>query len=189
MSIRPRLHCSEGLNRSILAGVNPLRQDKLQCQLSLGMHVEKSTAVDFFVEDLCCVGSKRILDVIYKERTNRCHDKVEVCANGRASSTKNSGSIALGLMSIVSSSWAESRTMTQVDMRSSSSQTLFIRCLVPWTVSRSSQPIIKEISPKCSLEGLMLKLKLQYFGLLMRRADSFEKTPMLRKIEGRRRRG
>ena len=60
---------------------------------------------------------------------------------------------------------------------------------VPWSERRSNQSILKEISPGCSLEGLMLKLKLQYFGHLMRRADSFEKTPMLGKIEGRRRRG
>ena len=60
---------------------------------------------------------------------------------------------------------------------------------VPWTARRSSQSILKEISPGCSLKGLMLKLKLQYFGHLMRRADSFEKTLMLGKIEGRRRRG
>ena len=60
---------------------------------------------------------------------------------------------------------------------------------VPWTARRSNQSILKEIGPGCSLEGLMLKLKLQYFGHLMRRADSFEKTLMLRKIEGRRRRG
>ena len=60
---------------------------------------------------------------------------------------------------------------------------------VPWTASRFYQSILKEISPECSLEGLMLKLKLQYFGHLMRRADSFEKTLMLGKIEGRRRRG
>ena len=60
---------------------------------------------------------------------------------------------------------------------------------VPWTARRPNQSILKEISPECSLEGLMLKLKLQYFGHLMRRADSFEKTLMLGKIEGRRRRG
>ena len=60
---------------------------------------------------------------------------------------------------------------------------------VPWTARRSNQSILKEISPGCSSEGLMLKLKLQYFDHLMRRADSFEKTLMLRKIEGRRRRG
>ena len=60
---------------------------------------------------------------------------------------------------------------------------------VPWTARRSNQSILKEISPWCSLEGLMLKLKLQYFGHLMQRADSFEKTLMLGKIEGRRRRG
>ena len=59
---------------------------------------------------------------------------------------------------------------------------------VPWTARRSNQPILKEISPGCSLEGLMLKLKLQYFGHLMQRGDSFEKTLMLGKIEGRRRR-
>ena len=59
---------------------------------------------------------------------------------------------------------------------------------VPWTARRSNQSILKEISPGCSLEGLMLKLKLQYFGHLMRRADSFEKTLMLGKIESRRRR-
>ena len=60
---------------------------------------------------------------------------------------------------------------------------------VPLTVRRSNQSILKEISPECSLEGLMLKLKLQYFGHLIRRADSFEKTPMLGKFEGGRRRG
>ena len=60
---------------------------------------------------------------------------------------------------------------------------------VSWTARRSNQSILKEINPGCSLEGLMLKLKLQYFGHLMRRADSFEKTLMLGKIEGRRRRG
>ena len=59
---------------------------------------------------------------------------------------------------------------------------------VPWTAKRSNQSILKEISPEYSLEGLMLKLKLQYFGHLMRRADSFKKTLMLGKIEGRRRR-
>ena len=60
---------------------------------------------------------------------------------------------------------------------------------VPWTAKRSNQSILKEISPGCSLEGLMLKLKLQYFGHLMQRADSLEKILMLGKIEGRRRRG
>ena len=60
---------------------------------------------------------------------------------------------------------------------------------VPWTARRSNQSILKEISPECSLEGLMLKLKLQYFDHLMWRADSFEKTLMLGKIEGRRKRG
>ena len=60
---------------------------------------------------------------------------------------------------------------------------------VPWTARRSTQSILKEISPGCSLEGLMLKLKLQYFGHLIQRADLFEKTLMLGKIEGRRRRG
>ena len=58
---------------------------------------------------------------------------------------------------------------------------------VPWTARRSNQSVVKAISPECSLEGLMLKLKLQYFGHLMRRADSFEKTLILGKIEGRRR--
>ena len=60
---------------------------------------------------------------------------------------------------------------------------------VPWTARRSNQSILKEMSPGCSLEGLMLKLKLQYFGHLMRRVDSLEKTLMLGKIEGRKRRG
>ena len=60
---------------------------------------------------------------------------------------------------------------------------------VPWTARRSNQSILKEISPACSLEGLMLKLKLQYFGHLMRRVDSLEKTLMLGGIEGRRKRG
>ena len=60
---------------------------------------------------------------------------------------------------------------------------------VPWTARRSNQSILKEISPGCSLEGLMLKLKLQYFGHLMRRADSLEKTLILGKIEGERKRG
>ena len=60
---------------------------------------------------------------------------------------------------------------------------------VPWTARRSNQFILKEMSPECSLEGLMLKLKLQYFGHFIRRADSLEKTLMLGKIDGRRRRG
>ena len=60
---------------------------------------------------------------------------------------------------------------------------------VPWTARRSNRSILKEISPRCSLEGLMSKLKFQYFGHLMQRADSLEKTLMLGKIEGRRRRG
>ena len=60
---------------------------------------------------------------------------------------------------------------------------------VPWTARRSNQAILKEIGPECSLEGLMLKLKLQYFGHLMQRTDSFEKTLMLGKIKGGRRRG
>ena len=60
---------------------------------------------------------------------------------------------------------------------------------VPWTARRSNQSILQEISPGCSLEGLMLKLKRQYFGHLMRRADSFEKSLIMGKIEGRRRRG
>ena len=60
---------------------------------------------------------------------------------------------------------------------------------VPWTARKSNQSILKGVSPRCSLEGLMLKLKLQYFGHLMQRADSFEKTLMLGKIEGRTRRG
>ena len=60
---------------------------------------------------------------------------------------------------------------------------------VPWTARRSNQSILKEISPECSLEGLMLKVKLQYFSHMMQRADSLEKTLMLGKIEGRRRRG
>ena len=60
---------------------------------------------------------------------------------------------------------------------------------VPWTARRSNQSILKEISPACSLEGLMLKLKLQYFGHLMRRVDLLEKTLMLRRIGGRRKRG
>ena len=72
---------------------------------------------------------------------------------------------------------------------------MFLNCGVaedlrnPWTARRSNQSILKEISPEYSLEGLMLTLKLQYFGYLMRRADSLEKTLMLGKIEGRRRRG
>ena len=60
---------------------------------------------------------------------------------------------------------------------------------IPWTARRSNQSTLKEISPGCLLEGLMLKLKLEYFGHLMQRTDSFEKTLMLGKIEGRRRRG
>jgi len=60
---------------------------------------------------------------------------------------------------------------------------------VPWTARRSNQSVLKETSPRCSLEGLMLRLKFQYFGHLMRRVDSFEKTPMLGGIGGRRRRG
>ena len=86
----------------------------------------------------------------------------------------------------------ESRTIKKAECRRINAFELWCwrRLLrVPWTARRSNQSILKEISPGCSLEGLMLKLKLQYFGHVMRRADSFEKTMMLGKIEGRRRRG
>ena len=86
----------------------------------------------------------------------------------------------------------ESWTLKKVERRRSDAFEL--RCWrrllrVPWTARRSNQSILKEISPGCSLEGLVLKLKLQYFGHLMGRTDSFEKTLMLGKIEGERRRG
>ena len=86
----------------------------------------------------------------------------------------------------------ESWTIKKVEHRRIDAFELWcwIRLLrVPWTARRSNQSFLKEISPECSLEGLMLKLKLRYFGHLMRRGDSFEKTLMLGKIEGRRRRG
>ena len=86
----------------------------------------------------------------------------------------------------------ESRTIKKAECRRTDAFELWCwrRLLrVPWTVRRSNQSILKEISPGISLEGLMLKLKLQYFGHLMQRADSLEKTLMLGKIEGRRRRG
>jgi len=83
-----------------------------------------------------------------------------------------------------------------LDYKESAEELMFLNCgvgedslRVPWTVRRSNQYILKEISPRCSLEGLMLKLKLQYFGHLMPRPDSFEKSLMLGKIEGRRKRG
>ena len=84
--------------------------------------------------------------------------------------------------------------MSDVDNKCPKSQTLELWCWrrllrVPWTARRSSQPILKETSPGCSLEGLMLKLKLQYFGHLMRRVDSLEKTLLLGGTGGRRRRG
>ena len=85
----------------------------------------------------------------------------------------------------------ESRTIQKAECRRTDAFELWCwrRLLrVPWTARRSSQSILTEISPGCSLEGLMLKLKLQYFGHLMQRADSFEKTLMLQEIEGRRRR-
>ena len=84
----------------------------------------------------------------------------------------------------------ESWTVKKAECRRIDAFELWRRLLrVSWTARRSNQSILKEISPGCSLEGLMLKLKLQYFGHLMRRTDSFEKTLMLGKIEGRRRRG
>ena len=86
----------------------------------------------------------------------------------------------------------ESRTVKKAECRRMDAFKLWCwrRLLrVPWTARRSNQSILKEISPECSLEGLMLKLKLQYFGHLMRRVDSLEKTLMLGEIEGRRRRG
>ena len=76
---------------------------------------------------------------------------------------------------------------TRVDFCSAAPQRRLLK--VPWTARRFNQSNLKEISPGCLLEGLMLNLKLQYFGHLMQRADSFEKTLMLGKIEGRRRRG
>ena len=89
-------------------------------------------------------------------------------------------------------SWCESWTIKKAEhWRNDAFELWSWRRLfrVPWTARRSNQSILKEISPGCSLEGLMLKLKLQYFGHLMWRDDSFEKTLMLGKIEGRRRRG
>ena len=71
----------------------------------------------------------------------------------------------------------------------SAKELMLLNCGIPWTARRCNQSILKEISPEYSLEGLMLKLKLQYFGHLMQRTDSLEKTPMLGKIEGGRRRG
>ena len=88
--------------------------------------------------------------------------------------------------------WCESWTVKKAEHRRIDAFELWCwrRLLrVPWTAGRSNQSILKEISPGCSLDGLMLKLKLQYFGHLMQRADSFEKILMLGKIEGRRRRG
>ena len=85
----------------------------------------------------------------------------------------------------------ESWTIKKAECRIDAFELWYWRRLlrVPWTARRSNQSILKEISPGCSLEGLMLKLKLQEFGHLMQRADSFEKTLMVGKIEGRRRRG
>ena len=85
----------------------------------------------------------------------------------------------------------ESWTLKKAEHRTDAFELWFWRRLlrVPWTARRSNQSILKETSPGCSLEGLMLKLKLQYFGHMMRRADSLEKTLMLGGIEGRRRRG
>ena len=86
----------------------------------------------------------------------------------------------------------ESRTIKKAECRRIDAFELWCwrRLLrVPWTARRSNHSLLKEISPGCSLEGLMLKLKLQYFGHLMQRADSFEKSLMLGKIEGQRRRG
>ena len=86
----------------------------------------------------------------------------------------------------------ESRTIKKVECQKTDSFELWCwrRLLrVPWTARRSSQSILKEISPEYSPEGLMLKLKLQYYGPLIRRADSSEKTLMLGKVEGRKRRG
>ena len=84
----------------------------------------------------------------------------------------------------------ESLTIKKAELQRIDAFELWRRLLrVPWTARRSNQSILKKISPGCSLEGPMLKLKLQYFGHLMRRADSLEKTLMLGKIEGRRRRG
>ena len=84
----------------------------------------------------------------------------------------------------------ESRTMKKAEHRIDAFELWHWRRLlrVPWTAKRSNQLILKEINPEYSLEGLMLKLKLQYFGRLMQRRDSWEKTPMLGKIESRRRR-
>ena len=85
----------------------------------------------------------------------------------------------------------DSWTIKKAEHRTHAFELLCLRRLlrVPWTARRSNQSILKEISPGCSLEGLMLKMKLQYFGHLMRRADSFEKILTLGKIESRRRRG
>ena len=84
-------------------------------------------------------------------------------------------------------SWTTKKAEHRIDAFELWCRRRFLR--VPWTARRSNQSILKEISPGCALEGLMLKLKLQYFGHLMQRADSLAKTVILEKIEGRRRRG
>ena len=110
---------------------------------------------------------------------------------GRPSTAKNSEQIKVEAMGFpVVMYGCESWTIKKAEHRRIDAFDLWCwqRLLrVPWTARRSNQPILKEISPECSLERLMLKLKLQYFGHLMRRADSFEKTLILRKIEGERR--
>ena len=93
------------------------------------------------------------------------------------------------LSTMTHSSWVALRGMVHSFIELDKANLLERLLRVPWTARRSNQSILKEISPDCSLEGLMLKLKLQYFGHLMQRADSSEKTPMLGKFEGRRRKG
>ena len=112
--------------------------------------------------------------------------------NDAERSTTVSGAKLLGFKSWLYHLWRESWTIKKAECQRIDAFELWCwrRLLrVPWTARRSNQSILKEISPGCSLEGLMLELKLQYFGYLMWRADSFEKTLMLGKIEGRRRRG
>ena len=110
----------------------------------------------------------------------------------RDSTWPTKGRLVKAMVFLVVTYGCESRTVKKVECRRIDAFDLWCwrRLLrVPWTARRFNQSILKEISPECSLEGLMLKLKLQYFGHMMRRADSFEKTLMLGTIEDGRRRG
>ena len=150
------------------------------------------------VRDFIFLGSKITVDGDYSHEIKRClllgrkaRTNLDSILRSRDITLLTKVCLVKAMVFPVVMHGSESRTIEKAECRTDSFELWYWRRLLrgPWTARRSNQSILKEISPEYSLEGLMLQLKLQYFGPLMRRTDSLERTLLLGKIEGRRRRG